>query len=41
MYVSFTKWKQEKLYQFRREHPELEKYWVDPSKPNGGVAWIE
>lgn len=27
------------IQSFRRDHPELESYWPEPEKQDGGVAW--
>jgi hypothetical protein len=33
-------WTLAKLKKFRAEHPELDRYFPDPAKPNAGVQWI-
>lgn len=40
-FVSFTEWTPEMIEEFRRTHPELEKYWPDPGSPHGGVKWVK
>ena len=40
-YVSSKEWTDREISEFRSKHPELEKYWPDPKKPNGGVLWLE
>ena len=38
--VSRYDWTLAKLKTFRAQHPELERYFPDSTKPNGGIAWI-
>jgi hypothetical protein len=38
--VQSTRWDEEKIVAFRSTHPELEKYWSDKEKPDGGVRWL-
>lgn len=34
-------WSSAKLKEFRADHPELEGYYPDPTKPNAGITWIQ
>lgn len=38
--VRSYEWSPEKLARLRAEHTELEPYFPDATKPNGGIAWI-
>ncbi len=38
--VSFYDWSSGKLAKFRADHPELEQYYPDRTKPNAGIAWV-
>ena len=39
-FVSFTEWNASSIGDFRRDHPDLERFWPDPSRLDGGVAWV-
>jgi hypothetical protein len=38
--VSFGDWDPEKVQLFRQKHPELEPFWPDRERPDGGVQWL-
>lgn len=39
-YVDFDRWDAAKVQEFRADHPELEPYWPEPSRADGGVTWL-
>lgn len=39
-FVSFTRWNEQTIEAFRRDHPELESSWPEPSRKDGGVPWL-
>lgn len=39
-YVGFDRWDVAKVKQFREDHPELETYWPDRTREDGGVTWL-
>ena len=40
MGVSVDDWDADRIHAFRRAHPDLEKYWPDLDRPDGGVKWL-
>lgn len=38
--LSDTNWDEARIRAFRARHPELEEYWPDPKRPDGGVRWL-
>jgi hypothetical protein len=39
-FVGFGDWDAERIRVFRQQHPELEMYWPDKERPDGGVKWL-
>jgi len=39
--VRFHDWGAENIQRLRDEHPELESYWPDPEREDGGVRWSQ
>jgi len=39
-WVGGDRWDLAKVKQFRQEHPELERYWPDRTRDDGGVTWL-
>jgi hypothetical protein len=40
MGVSDDEWDDDRVGTFRQAHPDLEAYWPDRSRPDGGVKWL-
>ena len=40
-FVSLAHWDAEKVRVFRIDHPELESFWPDKERVDGGVQWLK
>lgn len=40
-WVGGDRWDLARVKQFRRDHPELESYWPDPNREDGGLTWLD
>jgi hypothetical protein len=40
-HLDFREWTAADVEAFRKAHPKLEPHWPDPTRADGGVAWID